>query len=304
MRATSLHIARLVFRAAAVSGAALLALVVVQGARAAYAEYRAVVPPRGPVPRPETLPDSFVDAEFPSKSGASMKGWWSPGSNGAAVVLLGGTGADRRGVLNEALFLAAAGYAVLLYDHPGHGESAGPPDWVVEMPQALGGALDWMSAQPGVDPRRMGALGFSMGGATVASVAARDPRLTAVVLLGCYTDADEQTRAEYSRLGAIQGIPAICVMRWAGIAAGSLRPLDDVARMAPRPLLIVAGSDDKTVPTSMARELYAAAHAPKELWIVEGASHGDYADRAGDEYARRLRAFLDGALASPPTAAR
>jgi fermentation-respiration switch protein FrsA (DUF1100 family) len=42
--------------------------------------------------------------------------------------------------------------------------------------------------------------------------------------------------------------------------------------------------------------LYAAAHEPKELWIVPGAGHGGYAGLAPQEYAQRVTAFFDKVL--------
>jgi fermentation-respiration switch protein FrsA (DUF1100 family) len=291
-------LARFVRHAVRFGGGLLVATVLYKAVRAAFLEFRVAVPRRGPVPRPEegSLPASTEDVTFRTRSGNAVHGWWTPGRNGAAIVLAGGSGGDRRGLTTEACILSRAGYAVLAYDHPGHGESEGPADWVMEIPHALRAALDWVSAQPGVDAKRIGALGFSMGAATVSMVAARDPRIAAIALVGCYTDADEQTRFEYAAWGPVQWIPAIAVMRAFGIGRGALRPVDKVSSFAPRPLLLVAGSDDRTVPASMAHELYAEAREPKELFIVEGARHGDFATVAPAEYERRITRFFDGAL--------
>ncbi|HEY2408710.1 MAG TPA: alpha/beta hydrolase, partial [Polyangiaceae bacterium] len=58
----------------------------------------------------------------------------------------------------------------------------------------------------------------------------------------------------------------------------------------------IAGTDDPVVPAAMASTLYAAAGAPKKLWIVPGAHHGDYASVAPVEYAERLARFFAVAL--------
>jgi len=42
-------------------------------------------------------------------------------------------------------------------------------------------ALDWLAAQPGVDPKRLGVFGGSKGGEAALLLASRDPRIKAVV---------------------------------------------------------------------------------------------------------------------------
>jgi fermentation-respiration switch protein FrsA (DUF1100 family) len=69
-----------------------------------------------------------------------------------------------------------------------------------------------------------------------------------------------------------------------------------VPKIAPRALFFIVGDEDPTVPAEMSSRLYAAASEPKELWIIQGAGHGDYAQVAGAEYSRRLVAFFDRAL--------
>ncbi|MFR9730125.1 alpha/beta hydrolase [Saccharopolyspora sp. MS10] len=58
--------------------------------------------------------------------------------------------------------------------------------------------------------------------------------------------------------------------------------------LAPRPLLMIAGSEADTA--HMSRDAVAAATGPAELWIIEGASHVDLYDR--DEYLTPIAARL------------
>ena len=46
------------------------------------------------------------------------------------------------------------------------------------------------------------------------------------------------------------------------------------------------------IPVSHAHEFYAAAHAPKELWIVDGANHWTVLSKQPQEFNRRVTAFL------------
>jgi uncharacterized protein len=52
----------------------------------------------------------------------------------------------------------------------------------------------------------------------------------------------------------------------------SVRPLDAARAMSDRPLLLVHGDDDDTVPTRESRQL-AQAHGNAELRIISGAGH-------------------------------
>ena len=50
------------------------------------------------------------------------------------------------------------------------------------------------------------------------------------------------------------------------------RPIDSARRFAPRPLLVMHGEDDESVPTTDARQL-AAAHGSADLNLLAGAGH-------------------------------
>jgi len=236
------------------------------------------------------------EVSFRRADGTRLGGWFVPSRNRAAVVLLHGTNADRSSLVWETRVLASAGFGVLAFDSPGYGVSEGTVQWGTGEQQALAAALDWLGARADVDVARMGALGFSYGGYILAQVAARDPRLRAVVLAAAPTDIVEQTRWEHRRWGPLSQIPA----EWALGRSGM--PLDEpsaetaVSSIAPRHLFILGGGQDPIVPESMARRLYQAAHEPKSLWIVPGAGHGGYAEVAADEYRRRLLDFFSRAL--------
>ena len=190
--------------------------------------------------------------------------------------------------------LAETGDGLLLFDMPGRGESGGSVKFGAPERAALEGALDFLAARPDVKDGKIGGLGFSTGAYILAQVASFDPRVKAVVLEGAFGDAIEQTRAVYNgrpfgtRLGAVLAVRTHMDVK-------ELRPIDVVGKIAPRPLVIVAGANDHTVPPELSRELYDAAKMPKQLWIIEGADHGQYG-KTDSTYAPRLRAFFKGAL--------
>ena len=46
-----------------------------------------------------------------------------------------------------------------------------------------------------------------------------------------------------------------------------------MALLAPRPLFVIHGTADSTIPVEQAIQIYRAAQQPKELWLAEGAEH-------------------------------
>ena len=58
------------------------------------------------------------------------------------------------------------------------------------------------------------------------------------------------------------------------------------------PVLFVHGAADRFVPARFSRALYDAARAPKQLLLVEGASHNNTMRVGSDEYRAALRALF------------
>jgi hypothetical protein len=65
-----------------------------------------------------------------------------------------------------------------------------------------------------------------------------------------------------------------------------------VARLSPRPLLMIHGDKDAYIGTEIARQLFDEAGEPKELWIVPGAKHNRCREVDAETYAERIQSFL------------
>ncbi|MDT8914758.1 alpha/beta hydrolase [Amycolatopsis sp. PS_44_ISF1] len=101
------------------------------------------------------------------------------------VVMAHGFGAVRAlGLDRYARRFAAAGFAVLVFDYLGFGDSEGFPRQVLDIDAQLrdwSAAVDDLRGRPGVDPDRVALWGSSFSGGHVVSLAARDARVAAVV---------------------------------------------------------------------------------------------------------------------------
>jgi uncharacterized protein len=232
------------------------------------------------------------NVSFLAKTGNKVLAWYVPSRNRAAIVISHGTNADRSALLPELRFLANAGFGVLAIDWPGDGGSEGEIHWDEHERQTLTAAIDWLIAREDIDKSKIGAFGFSMGGFITAQVVSSDTRISAVALAATPTDFAEYTRWDNRKWGWLSQYPAMLAVHAAKMPFTELRPIDVIQQISPRPLLILGGDADLTIPEFMTRKLFAAAKEPKELWIVHGAGHGNYVQIAPQEYQNRLVGFF------------
>lgn len=120
--------------------------------------------------------------------------------------------------------------------------------------------------------------GFGTGGALAVCAGANDPRVRGVAALAAPADFDDWANhprrlLEHAREVGLIGEPGFpaSIDTWAR-AFRQTRAVTCVQAFAPRPLLLVHGSDDDVVPPIDARVL-ADAHGHAELRILEGAGH-------------------------------
>ena len=167
------------------------------------------------------------------------------------------------------------GWAALTFTFRGCGSSEGDfsmQGWVDD----LRAAIDHLEAE--VSPNGIWLVGTNTGGALALSVAADDPRVRGCALLSARADFDDwasQPRRflEHAReIGAIRtpGFPA-SFDEWSR-ELRRFRPIDAAKRFAPRPLLVMHGDDDESVPVADSRVL-AESHGSAELRVIDGAGH-------------------------------
>ncbi len=186
---------------------------------------------------------------------------------------------NDKGYASLAEYLCSNGLAVLIFNFRGTGASGGNLD-ILGWTRDLGVAIDYLCALDEVDKSRLSLLGFSGGAAVAVYVAAKDERVMSVVSGACpaefglWTRSGPKSLIEHFRdIGAIRDndFPASPQQWLDGFKI--IKPINYIARISPRPLLLVHGSGDETVSVDDARRLYAQAGEPKKLAIVEGAGH-------------------------------
>ena len=121
-------------------------------------------------------------------------------------------------------------------------------------------------------------VGFGTGGSLAICAAAVRERIRGVAVLGAPADFDDwashpRRLLEHAReVGMIREATFPTAFDAWSRELRDLRAVADAPRLAPRPLLVVHGSDDDLVPVFDARVLV-DAHGAAELRIVAGAGH-------------------------------
>jgi dienelactone hydrolase len=216
-----------------------------------------------------------------------------PGPHPAVVLIPGLDSAKEEFRAVERPFLER-GLATFSVDGPGQGEAeyelAIRPDW--EAPGAA--ILDAVSAMPGIDARRIGLWGVSLGGYYAPRLASGDRRVRACVALsGPYDfgqgwdERPELTRDAF-RVRSKSASEDQAARRAAGLT------LAGRAGGITAPLLIVAGGRDRLTPWQQSRRLADETAGLAEFLLLDEGGHGcanvSYRHRpyAADWMARQL----------------
>ena len=187
---------------------------------------------------------------------------------------------NDRGYALLAEQICGQGFAVLIFNFRGTGDSGGNLD-ILGWTRDLKAVIDYLCALPEVDKSRLSLLGFSGGAAVSIYVASQDNRVSSVAVCACpaeftfFTQVDDPASVidHFRSIGAIRDndFPS-SAEEWLG-GFKLVSPINYVAGISPRPLLLVHGSKDETVKVGQAHKLYARAGEPKQLIIVDGAQH-------------------------------
>lgn len=250
-------------------------------------------------PTPASLGLDYEDVTLRTSDGVKVAAWYLAGANGAGLVLRHGAGSTRSDVLEQAAALVGAGYAVLVMDARGHGDSTGAAmdfGWFGDLDIAAG--TEYLASRPGIEADRIGAVGFSMGGEEAIGAAATDARIRAVVAEG----ATARTAADKAWLSDVYGWRGWLqerlehvqdgVTEYLGAASPPASLRSSVADASDATFLLITAGDVSDE-LHAARYIAAAGEGRVHVWDIDGASHTGGFDTAPDEWERRVVSFLD-----------
>jgi hypothetical protein len=266
----------------------------------AFATFWVVVIPMGftyayvHIGQAATSPDLGLPVErvtVTTSDGLDLAATYVPSQNRAAVIVF--PGATR---VEEAKMIARHGYGVLLLEPRGQGASEGDNvRWAGD--RDLVAAAEYLRSRPDVDPERVGAIGFSIGGELLIEAAAQSSAIKAVVSEGAGERVGE---TDASGVDRILVAPTMAVMTAAMTVFQNHRPpppiLERIGRIAPRPVFLIYAVPGQGGEASRQPKYFAAAGEPKVLWRVPGADHTGGLEAQPAEYERRVVGFFDRAL--------
>lgn len=192
---------------------------------------------------------------------------------------------------------------VVTFDFRGHGRSGGlstiGDKEVYDLDVAVGYARE-------LGYQRVATVGFSMGASVALRQAALQGGVDAVV------SVSGPGRWYYRGTGRMRRVHFVAEKRLGRMFARQflhtridphgwptpdpLPPAEAAERISPIPLLVVHGDKDLYFPPEHARQLYAAAREPKELWLIPGFGHAERA--TDDQLADRIIAWVAEAVTS------
>ncbi len=291
--------------AGVVAGATLLTLV-----GPLVGEAVATLPPPFPKDPANPLTEAglpYVDVAFPTDDGLTLRGWYMPAEqpDAPAVLYAPATSHDQRSGLSLAPAFHQAGYHVLLFSYRGHGLSDGRKGRFTygdAESRDVDAAVRFLREEK--DVQRIAVIGHSVGAVSAILSAARNHQVGAVVAVAPFNCVDEVWQTNRPGL-----VPQF-LLNWTlwiaeksrGFSRQEVCPLEVVERIAPRPLLLLHGTDDQRITEKQVRRLFAAAEAPKALWLVEGASHSGIRSPVLDLLAPDVIDFLGRAWGDQPEA--
>lgn len=258
----------------------VLALVFFFQARLVY------FPMKGAYPgTPKVMGLAYERVNLPTEDGETLAAWWIPApanANKGAVLLFHGNAGNIAHRLDYARMFFDLGYATLLVDYRGYGESSGTPSEAGTYRDAAA-SWAWLTQTRGVKPHDIVLFGESLGGGVATWLGAQHtqtPQMSprALVLSSAFTSVPD--------LGAE-------VYPWLPVRWMSRIHYDNRANLARVrvPVLIAHSPQDEIIPYAHGQRLFAVASEPKAFVEMSG-GHNEGFLFVRPAWIEALRAFL------------
>jgi fermentation-respiration switch protein FrsA (DUF1100 family) len=193
-----------------------------------------------------------------TSDGETLLAWHVRAAAGKPLILyFHGNGGGLPAVAARLRELSVRGDGILAVEYRGYAGSTGRPSETGLLTDGEA-AYAWAIAE-GFAPARIVARGESLGSGVAVALAARH-EVGAVVLDSPYTSTVDVAAARFWMF------PARALM-W-----DTFRSDQRIAQVT-APLLIVHGTEDKTIPIRFGERLFSLAHPPKSFIRVEGYGH-------------------------------
>ena len=205
------------------------------------------------------------------------------GRNGELPIVIKLQGMPRKSPLEEknrtAKWFTLNGFQVLAFDYTGVRKSPGIYGWIKSL-QDIDDVITFIIKRDDVKKDEIFLFGESFGGAMSIIQGARDPRIKAIAIWSPPHDMREVASWsffdyfwKYVRdVGAIR-YPEGNIREMFLQETRHNNPIDEVERISPTPLYIMASTADKLINFKDVEKLYKMAKEPKQFKIFKGIDH-------------------------------
>jgi fermentation-respiration switch protein FrsA (DUF1100 family) len=224
------------------------------------------------------------NVDFGTDDGLRLEGWFVPprhDGRSVTVVVFNGNGGNRSDRVPLARALSSHGYGVLLFDYRGYAQNPGSPSQDGLEMDGLG-AVTYLSSRGDVDEQRIVYFGESLG-AAVAISTANQVQPAVLVLRSPFTSLPDVASTH------LPFLPMSVLLK-------DLYPNEDAIRSVDVPVLVVAGSEDRTVPLEQSQRVFRAAQGPKAIVVISGADHNDVRLSSGQQLVGAVSTFVNDTL--------
>jgi pimeloyl-ACP methyl ester carboxylesterase len=256
---------------------------------------------------PETFGLEYQDVRFSARGDdLQITAWYIPNEESTRAVLLvhGRDASKQKAISGKIVELGAAlhdaGFAVLIIDLRGHGDSEGGKHYsfgVFERWDVLG-AVDFLLDQ-GFEPGSIGVLGISMGGAAVIGAASKEPAIGVLVLESNLADLNPLIEEQWENESGMPMfvLPGVLLMNRLiyGYGLNDVQPVKEIVAIPPRPIMIIHCTSDELIGMWHPQALVEAAPSA-ETAFFDACSHAEIYRDYPEDYKAVVIPFLENNL--------
>lgn len=234
------------------------------------------------------MPVKPIDVDFPSEDGTHLHAWQFKSDNTSKCVILQfhGNGQNLTSHFHMLYWILDHGFDYMIFDYHGYGSSDGQPSPKATVEDGHAALRKIHELYP---DKKIVVVAQSLGGDIgLRSVLDMKKEVPVAIVFADSTFASYRSVARsalsHSWLTWIFQPIAWLVMN------DEYAPKDMLGNLAPTPLVVMHGTDDKTVDISMGRDVFDRASEPKEFWEIPGGHHidGFYRVDIRDRFLKKL----------------
>lgn len=241
--------------------------------------------------KPSNLGLRYEEVTLKTADNIKLKGWFIPNNKTKnAIIICHGYPFDKGNVLSYASFLHKD-YNLLFFDFRAMGESEGKYTTIgYKEVEDVKAAVSYLKDR-GI--KNIGALGFSLGGASILMTKSDD--IKAIVADSSYASLDLMVNSLYRQFFFFKYpfvlMTNVLAKLILGINMKEVSPQNAIKDIKV-PILLIHGEKDSQISIENSY-LLKKANPKAELWIVEGVDHGEAHYVKGKEYEKRVLKFFN-----------